>query len=73
MSSNTRDLNRVTAGLGFAATRDFISFLRNSNGTSTGKCGRKHDDEERGRGRDEGSNADALRNNELAKSLYLGA
>ena len=32
----------MVLGLGFAATRDFISFLRNSNGASTGKCGRKH-------------------------------
>jgi hypothetical protein len=28
--------NPTVAGLGFAATRDFISFLRNSNGASTG-------------------------------------
>jgi len=40
--------NPMVLGLGFAATRDFISFLRNSNGASTGKCGRRHDDEERG-------------------------
>jgi len=44
--------NPMVLGLGFAATRDFISFLRNSNGASTGKCGRKHHgDEDRGRGR----------------------
>ena len=45
--------NPMVLGLGFAATRDFISFLRNSNGASTGKCGRKDDDEVRGRGRDD--------------------
>jgi hypothetical protein len=33
--------NPMVLGLGFAATRDFISFLRNSNGASTGKCSRK--------------------------------
>ena len=33
--------NPMVLGLGFAATRDFISFLRNSNGASTGNCGRK--------------------------------
>jgi hypothetical protein len=50
--------NPMVLGLGFAATRDFISFLRNSNGASTGKCYRKHgdgrgwdDDEDRGWGR----------------------
>jgi len=44
--------NPMVLGLGFAATRDFISFLRNSNGASTGKCDRKHHgDEDRGRGR----------------------
>ena len=45
--------NPMVLGLGFAATRDFISFLRNSNGASTGRCGRKDDDEDRGRGRDD--------------------
>ena len=46
--------NPMVLGLGFAATRDFISFLRNSNGASTGKCSRKHHgDEDRGRGRDD--------------------
>src|SRR6185436_8442722 len=35
--------NPTVLGLGFAATRDFISFLRNSNGASTGKCGKRHD------------------------------
>jgi hypothetical protein len=45
--------NPMVLGLGFAATRDFISFLRNSNGASTGKCGRKDDDEDRRRGRDD--------------------
>jgi len=44
--------NPMVLGLGFAATRDFISFLRNSNGASTGKCGKdrdrhgKHDDDD---------------------------
>jgi hypothetical protein len=33
----------MVLGIGFAATRDFISFLRNSNGASTGEC-RKHDE-----------------------------
>ncbi len=42
--------NAMVLGLGFAATRDFISFLRNSNGASTGKCGHKHGHEDRGRG-----------------------
>jgi len=45
--------NPMVLGLGFAATRDFISFLRNSNGASTGKCGRKDDDEDRRRGRED--------------------
>ena len=31
--------NPMVLGIGFAATRDFISFLRNSNGASTGNCG----------------------------------
>lgn len=43
--------NPMVLGLGFAATRDFISFLRNSNGASTGKCGQKDGDEDRRRGR----------------------
>lgn len=43
--------NPMVLGLGFAATRDFISFLRNSNGASTGTCDRKHGDEDRGWGR----------------------
>src|SRR5947208_6621119 len=50
--------NPTVLGLGFAATRDFISFLRNSNGASTGKCGRRDDDEVRGRGRDEADDDD---------------
>ena len=50
--------NPMVLGLGFAATRDFISFLRNSNGASTGKCGRRDDDEVRGRGRDEDDDDD---------------
>jgi hypothetical protein len=33
--------NPMVLGLGFAATRDFISFLRNSNGASTAKCSRR--------------------------------
>ena len=33
----------MVLGIGFAATRDFISFLRNSNAQSTGEC-RKHDE-----------------------------
>jgi hypothetical protein len=43
--------NPMVLGLGFAATRDFISFLRNSNGASTGKCGRSNDDKDHGRSR----------------------
>ena len=35
--------NPMVLGLGFAATRDFISFLRNSNGASTGKCAKDRD------------------------------
>jgi alpha/beta hydrolase family protein len=31
--------NPTVLGIGFAATRDFISFLRNSNGANTGNCG----------------------------------
>jgi hypothetical protein len=45
--------NAMILGIGFAATRDFVSFLRNSNGASTGKCGRKDDDERRGRDDDD--------------------
>jgi hypothetical protein len=45
--------NPMVLGLGFAATRDFVSFLRNSNGASTGKCGRKSHDEDRRRGRED--------------------
>ena len=44
--------NPMVLGLGFAATRDFISFLRDSSGAGTGKCGRKHG-EDRARGRDD--------------------
>src|SRR5437867_982179 len=50
--------NPMVLGLGFAATRDFISFLRNSNGASTGKCGRKDEDEDRRGGRDEDDDDD---------------
>jgi len=39
--------NPTVLGLGFAATRDFISFLRNSNGASTGKCAKGKGDEHR--------------------------
>jgi hypothetical protein len=39
--------NPTVLGLGFAATRDFISFLRNSNGSSTGKCAKGKGDEHR--------------------------
>jgi hypothetical protein len=39
--------NPTVLGLGFAATRDFISFLRNSNGSSTGKCAKGEGDEHR--------------------------
>ena len=46
----------MVLGLGFAATRDFISFLRNSNGASTGQCG-KHGD--KGRGRDDDDDDEA--------------
>jgi hypothetical protein len=47
--------NPTVLGLGFAATRDFISFLRNSNGASTGNCGHKRGEDDRswGRGRDD--------------------
>src|SRR5216117_1126782 len=51
--------NPMVLGLGFAATRDFISFLRNSNGAGTGRCGRKDDDEDRRRGRDDDDDDDA--------------
>jgi hypothetical protein len=40
-------------GVGFAATRDLISFLRNSNGASTGKCNRKDGDADHRQGRNE--------------------
>jgi hypothetical protein len=50
--------NAMVLGLGFAATRDFISFLRNSNGASTGDC-RKHGDGHHGRGRDDDDDDDA--------------
>ena len=51
----------MVLGLGFAVTRDFISFLRNSNGASTGKCG-KHGDKGRGRDDDdEGADGDGRR------------
>ena len=50
--------NPMVLGLGFAATRDFVSFLRNSNGASTGQCGKdgdrqgKHDGDEEDGGDD---------------------
>ncbi|HYS09514.1 MAG TPA: alpha/beta hydrolase domain-containing protein [Myxococcales bacterium] len=50
--------NPTVLGLGFAATRDFISFLRNSNGASTGHCGKKHHEEWRGRGDEEDDDDD---------------
>jgi hypothetical protein len=49
--------NPMVLGLGFAATRDFVSFLRNSNGASTGKCG-KHDHDARGRDDDDDDGAE---------------
>jgi len=49
--------NPTVLGLGFAATRDFISFLRNSNGASTGHCGKDHDE---ARGRDDDDDDDGL-------------
>lgn len=49
--------NPMVMGLGFAATRDLISFLRNSNGASTGKCG-KHGHDARGRDDDDDDGAD---------------
>ncbi len=70
--------NPMVLGLGFAATRDFISFLRNSNGASTGHCGRKDRDEARGRDDDddglEGRNhascpAAAMPDNPLGNSI----
>ena len=51
--------NPTVLGLGFAATRDFISFLRNSNGASTGKCDRKDDDKDRGRGKHDDGDDDS--------------
>ena len=47
--------NPMVLGLGFAATRDLVSFLRNSNGASTGKCGHKDDDKHgaKGKGKDD--------------------
>ncbi|HET7160988.1 MAG TPA: alpha/beta hydrolase domain-containing protein, partial [Burkholderiales bacterium] len=45
--------NPMVLGLGFAATRDFISFLRNSNGASTGNCSRNAEGRGRGRGDDD--------------------
>jgi len=50
--------NPTVLGLGFAATRDFISFLRNSNGASTGHCG--HKDRHEARGRDDDDDDDGL-------------
>jgi alpha/beta hydrolase family protein len=49
--------NPTVLGLGFAATRDFISFLRNSNGASTGHCGKVRDE---ARGRDDDDDDDGL-------------
>ena len=50
--------NPTVLGLGFAATRDLISFLRNSNGAGTGKCG-KHGDMRGGkRGEDDDDGGD---------------
>ncbi|HWM42768.1 MAG TPA: alpha/beta hydrolase domain-containing protein, partial [Burkholderiales bacterium] len=50
--------NPMVLGLGFAATRDFISFLRNSNGASTGEC-RGHDkDKHHGRRDDDDDDDD---------------
>src|SRR4051812_42645779 len=52
--------NPTVLGLGFAATRDFISFLRNSNGASTGHCDKKdHDDD--GRGKDDDDDDDGMK------------
>lgn len=54
--------NPMVLGLGFAATRDFISFLRNnSSGASTGKCDREHGHMHRGRGRDDDHGVDGHR------------
>ena len=50
--------NPTVLGLGYAATRDFISFLRNSNGASTGNCGKGQGDEHKN-ARAEGDNAGA--------------
>ena len=50
--------NAMVLGIGFAATRDFISFLRNSNGASTGRCGRKGDDDDRRRSDDDDDDDD---------------
>jgi hypothetical protein len=40
--------NPTVLGLGFAATRDFISYLRNSNGAGTGNC-KKHVQQSQGK------------------------
>src|SRR5262249_5964702 len=50
--------NPTVLGLGFAATRDFISFLRDSNGASTGNCDHRHGDEQGGGGQGGNENDD---------------
>ena len=51
--------NPTVLGVGFAATRDFVSFLRNSNGASTGHCGRRDRDEARRGGDDDDDDGNA--------------
>ena len=45
--------NPMVLGLGFAATRDFISFLRNSNGAGDGHCHMDRDRHGKGGDRDD--------------------
>ena len=49
--------NPVVTGIGFAATRDFISYLRNSNGATTGKGNGVGQGEGRGRCNNRGQGA----------------
>ena len=56
--------NAMVLGLGFAATRDFISFLRNSNGAGTGKCHRWRDDDDGDHRRDRNEEGDRDRDDD---------
>ena len=51
--------NPTVTGVGFAATRDFISFLRNGNGARTGHDGRGRHDDDDGRHDDDDEEATA--------------